>query len=193
MSKRHRCRIPIRRRNDGDFTHRHFPNSPPPRLFLRTASKDGVVFVCAFYRQQRTFRPSTVEPAARTGGGSSRFASMRSVVLPDSLSSLCFVLIMVHAVLRLRPSAFAWLSKEIYPAATMASAICWIFTAYLSCASRRLEISPWQCLSFMMSLTQTDTKRRTNSDCKKLVLHRGRRAYLGYRGTENWSHCFKSP
>ena len=37
---------------------------------------------------------------------------MASVVLPDSRSSLCFVFIIVHAVLRLTPSAFAWLSKE---------------------------------------------------------------------------------
>ena len=57
-------------------------------------------------------------------GGSSRLASMRLVVLVLNRPSLCFFFMIVQAVARWMPSAFACLSKEVYPAATRASAIC---------------------------------------------------------------------
>jgi hypothetical protein len=59
----------------------------------------------------------------RTLGGSSRLASMRLVVLVLNRPSLCFFFMIVQAVARWMPSAFACLSKEVYPAATRASAI----------------------------------------------------------------------
>ena len=60
----------------------------------------------------------------RTLGGSSRFASMRLMVSGFNRPSLCFFFMIVQAVARWMPSAFACLSKEVYPAATRASAIC---------------------------------------------------------------------
>ena len=49
---------------------------------------------------------------------------MRSVVLADNRPSLCFTFTIVHAVLRLMPSAFACWSSEVYPDAISASAMC---------------------------------------------------------------------
>src|SRR6185437_14746519 len=54
----------------------------------------------------------------RTDGGSSGLASMRLVVLSDKRSSLCFVLMIVQAVLLWTPSAFACLSNATHPSAT---------------------------------------------------------------------------
>src|SRR5215471_13612917 len=59
----------------------------------------------------------------RTLGGSSRFASMRLTVSGFNRPSLCFFFMIVQVVARWMPSAFACLSKEVYPAATRASAI----------------------------------------------------------------------
>src|SRR6185437_12239684 len=67
----------------------------------------------------------------RTDGGSSGLASMRLVVLSDKRSSLCFVLMIVQAVLLWTPSAFACLSNATHPSATKASAMCLILVAYL--------------------------------------------------------------
>ena len=50
---------------------------------------------------------------------------MRSVVLVDRRSSLCFVFTIVHAVLRRMPSAFACSSNLVKPHAISASEICW--------------------------------------------------------------------
>ena len=49
------------------------------------------------------------------------FERMRLVVLVDKRPSLCFVLIIVHAVLRLMPGAFACSSKLVWPLAIIAS------------------------------------------------------------------------
>ena len=56
---------------------------------------------------------------------------MRLVVLSDKRSSLCFVLMIVQAVLLWMPSAFACLSKATQPSATKASAMCRILVGYL--------------------------------------------------------------
>jgi hypothetical protein len=65
---------------------------------------------------------------------------MRSVVLADNRPSLCFTLTMVHAVLRLMPSAFACLSSEVYPDAINASAMCSIPTVQLRCPALRATL-----------------------------------------------------
>ena len=49
---------------------------------------------------------------------------MRLVVSVFKRSSLCFFRMIVQAVARWMPSAFACLSKEVHPAATRASAMC---------------------------------------------------------------------
>ena len=49
---------------------------------------------------------------------------MRLVVLVFNRSSLCFFRMIVQAVARWMPSAFACLSKEVHPAATRTSAMC---------------------------------------------------------------------
>jgi len=59
----------------------------------------------------------------RTPGGSSRFASMRLTVSEVNRPSLCFFFMIVQAVARWMPSAFACLSKQEYQAATRAPAI----------------------------------------------------------------------
>ena len=49
---------------------------------------------------------------------------MRLVVSVFRRSSLCFFLMIVQAVARWTPSAFACASKEVYPAATRAPTMC---------------------------------------------------------------------
>ena len=65
---------------------------------------------------------------------------MRSVVLADNRSRLCFTFTIVHVVLRLMPSAFACLSSEVYPDAISASAMCSIPTAQLRCPELRATL-----------------------------------------------------
>ena len=62
----------------------------------------------------RTFRrPDYFSTGARTAGGVSGLASMLLVVFSDKRPSLCFAFMIVQAVLRCTPRAFACASKEV--------------------------------------------------------------------------------
>ena len=86
----------------------------PPFVLAKGVRGRRRFFVWAVYEQRSIFRPDRYcFMTERTNGGVSGFARMRWVVLVCKRPILCFVFMIVQAVLRLMPSAFACWSSVV--------------------------------------------------------------------------------